>query len=34
MPQDAGLGRGTESPYLGVLNHIGLQYDENVYPTK
>ncbi len=29
IPQDAGLGRGTESPYLDILNHIGLQYDEN-----
>jgi hypothetical protein len=32
MAQDAGLGRGTESPYLDILNHIGLQYDENA-PT-
>ncbi len=29
IPQDAGLGRGTESPYLDILNHIGLEYDEN-----
>ncbi|KAK3936536.1 hypothetical protein QBC46DRAFT_411986 [Diplogelasinospora grovesii] len=27
--QDAFLGHGTESPYLVLLNHIGLQYDEN-----
>ena len=32
MPQDAGLGRGTASPYLDILNHIGIQYDENA-PT-
>ncbi|KAK6842236.1 FluG domain-containing protein [Apiospora arundinis] len=32
VAQDAGLGRGTESPYLDILNHIGLQYDENA-PT-
>lgn len=32
MPQDAGLGRGAGSPYLNILNHIGLQYDENA-PT-
>jgi hypothetical protein len=32
MAQDAGLSRGTESPYLDILNHIGLQYDENA-PT-
>lgn len=31
--QDAFLGRGTESPYLNILNHIGLQYDENA-PTE
>jgi hypothetical protein len=31
--QDAFLGRGTESPYLDILNHIGLFYDENA-PTK
>ncbi|KAK3940096.1 hypothetical protein QBC46DRAFT_364385 [Diplogelasinospora grovesii] len=29
MSQDASLGRGTESPYLDILNHLGLQYDEN-----
>ncbi|KAK8068829.1 hypothetical protein PG994_005445 [Apiospora phragmitis] len=29
MAQDAGLGRGTDSPYLDILNHIGLQYDES-----
>lgn len=29
MSQDAGLGRGTESPYLDILNHLGIQYDEN-----
>jgi len=29
MPQDAGLGRGTESPYLDILNHLGIVYDEN-----
>ncbi|TGJ81321.1 hypothetical protein E0Z10_g7437 [Xylaria hypoxylon] len=29
---DAGLGRGTKSPYLDILNHIGLQYDKNA-PT-
>ncbi|KAI1207667.1 uncharacterized protein F4807DRAFT_173788 [Annulohypoxylon truncatum] len=29
MSQDAGLGRGTESPYLDILNHLGMQYDEN-----
>jgi len=27
--QNAGLGRGTHSPYLDVLSHIGVQYDEN-----
>ncbi|KAK5629542.1 hypothetical protein RRF57_005257 [Xylaria bambusicola] len=27
--QDAFLGRATEFPYLNILNHIGLQYDEN-----
>ncbi len=27
--QDAFLGRGTESPYLAVLNHMGLRRDEN-----
>lgn len=32
ISQDAGLGRGTESPYLDILNHIGLEYDENA-PT-
>lgn len=32
IAQDAGLGRGTESPYLDILNHIGLKYDENA-PT-
>lgn len=32
MPQDAGLGRGTESPYLDILNHLGIQCDENA-PT-
>ncbi|KAI1291664.1 hypothetical protein F5Y03DRAFT_388333 [Xylaria venustula] len=29
MSQDAGLGRGTESPYLDILNHLSIQYDEN-----
>ena len=29
MSQDAGLGRGTESPYLDILNHLGIQFDEN-----
>ena len=29
MSQDAGLGRGTESPYLDILNHLGFQFDEN-----
>ncbi|KAK0624756.1 hypothetical protein B0T17DRAFT_492026, partial [Bombardia bombarda] len=27
--QNAGLGRGTHSPYLDILSHIGVQYDEN-----
>ncbi len=27
--QDAFLSRGTESPYLAVLNHMGLRRDEN-----
>ncbi len=27
--QDAFLGRGTKSPYLAILNHIGLVCDEN-----
>ncbi|KAK3367296.1 hypothetical protein B0T24DRAFT_581934 [Lasiosphaeria ovina] len=27
--QNAGLGRGTYSPYLDVLSHIGVQFDEN-----
>ncbi|KAL2168761.1 hypothetical protein VTG60DRAFT_6870 [Thermothelomyces hinnuleus] len=29
IAQDPGLGCGTESPSLGILNHIGLKYDEN-----
>ncbi|KAF2179593.1 hypothetical protein K469DRAFT_533213, partial [Zopfia rhizophila CBS 207.26] len=29
MSQDAGLGRSTESPYLDILNHLGIQYDKN-----
>lgn len=33
ISQDAGLGRGTESRYLDILNHLSLQYDENA-PTQ
>lgn len=29
IPQYAGLGCGTESPYLDILNHIRIVYDEN-----
>jgi hypothetical protein len=29
IPQDAFLGRGTHSPLIDILNHIGLRYDEN-----
>ncbi len=29
MAQDTGLGRGTESPYLDILNHLGIIFDEN-----
>lgn len=29
MAQDAGLGRGTESPYLDILNHLGIMFDEH-----
>ena len=32
VSQDAFLGRGTHSPYLDILNHIGLFCDENA-PT-
>ncbi|KAJ2893428.1 hypothetical protein MKZ38_008686 [Zalerion maritima] len=32
LVQDAGLGRGTELPYLDILNYMGIQYDENA-PT-
>lgn len=27
--QDAFLGRGTNSPFLALLNHMGLRMDEN-----
>ncbi|KAK0722919.1 hypothetical protein B0T26DRAFT_640837, partial [Lasiosphaeria miniovina] len=27
--QDAFLGRGTQTPYLAILNHIGLRLDES-----
>ena len=27
--QDAFLGRGTKSPYLAILNHMGLRSDED-----
>jgi hypothetical protein len=27
--QDAFLGRGTQSPYLAIFNHMGLRLDEN-----
>lgn len=27
--QDAFLDRGTKSPYLAILNHMGLRLDEN-----
>jgi hypothetical protein len=31
--QDAFLGRGTTSPYLALLNHMGLRSDENAPKT-
>ena len=31
--QDAFLGRGTKSPYLALLNHMGLRSDENAPKT-
>lgn len=27
--QDAFLGRGTSSPYLAIMNHMGIRRDEN-----
>ncbi|KAI0113277.1 hypothetical protein F4814DRAFT_449726 [Daldinia grandis] len=30
--QDAFLGRGTQSPYLAIFNHMGLRLDENAPP--
>jgi hypothetical protein len=33
VPQDAFMDRGTTSPYLAVLNHLGLICDENAPTT-